>query len=129
MSLREQIRARSAELVERGRVTLPEAGIEIQVRGLMAGEVRRSGEHKRPDDVQIALSAEDPATSKPIWNANSLDDLEEIAALHPVDYATLVRKSNELSGVDRLKKLFSPPTKNSTSSSSDSESAAEPSAS
>lgn len=115
MSLREQIRARSAELVERGRVTLPEAGIEVQVRGLMAGEVNRIRESKRADDVQIAISVEDPATGKPVWNPNKLDDLEEIAALHVVDAAVLLSAGNRLSGIDRLKKHFSPPTENGSS--------------
>lgn len=117
MSLKEQIKARSAELVRRERVTLPEAGIEVQVRGLMAGEARRSGEHKRSADVQIALSVEDPATGKQIWNPNDLNDLDEIASLHTVDVATILEVGNRLSGMDRLGKLFSPQTENGSSSS------------
>lgn len=117
MSLKEQLAARSAELVRRERVTLPMAGLEVQVRGLMAGEARRSGSHARTEDVQIALSTEDPATGKPIWNANVLEDLDAIAALHTADQATIIKKGNELSGMDELVKLFSPQTENGSSSS------------
>jgi hypothetical protein len=112
--LRAQIKAKSASLVRRETVLLPECGMEVQVRGLMAGEVRRCGEHKRSSDVQVALSVEDPATSKPVWNANSLDDLNEIAALHSVDLATIVDTSNRLSGLGKLQAMYSEMTKSSS---------------
>lgn len=115
MSLKEQIKSKSAGLVRRETVTLPECGVEIQVRGLMKGEVQRAGEHKRSTDVQIALSCEDPATGKGIWNPNDHNDLEEIAALHTVDAAVILEASNRLSGMDRLGKLYS--SKNESSSS------------
>lgn len=117
MSLREQIKTRSADLVKRERVTLPESGVEVQVRGLMAGEVRRCGEHKRGSDVQIALSVEDPESGKAIWNPNDLNHLDEVAALHTVDTAVILAASNRLSGMDRLGKLFSPQTESGSSSS------------
>lgn len=116
-SLRDQIRARSAELVKREKVTMPKSGVEVQVRGLMVGEVRRAGDHKRPADVQIALSVEDPETGKQVWNPNDLNDLDEIAALHAVDAATLLRMSDRLSGMAELGKMQSPPTENGSSSS------------
>lgn len=120
MSLKEQIKSRSAELVKREKVTLPELGIEVQVRGLMAGEVRRAGESKRSADVQIAISVEDPNTGQQIWNPNDLTDLDAIAGLHSVDMATLILASNRLSGMDRMEKLgktISPPTDSGSSSS------------
>lgn len=117
MSLKEKLATRSADLVKRKKITLPECGIEVQVRGLMAGEVRRSGEHKRSADVQIALSVEDPETGKAVWNANVLEDLDAIAAMHTVDQAVLLKESNELSGMDKLGKLFSPLSENGNSSS------------
>lgn len=115
MGLRDQIRTRSAELVRRERVTLPEAGIEVQVRGLMAGEVRRAGEHARSTDVQLALSVEDPETGQQLWNPNNLPDLDEIAALHPVDSVTLLIASNRLSGIGALGKMLSPQAENGSS--------------
>lgn len=116
-SLKEQIKSKSAGLVQRETVTLPECGIEVQVRGLMAGEVQRAGQAKRSADTQVALSAEDPKTGKNIWNPNDLNDLDEIAALHSVDLATLLEASNRLSGMDKLGKMFSPQTKSGSSSS------------
>lgn len=114
-SLREQIKARSADLVKREKVKLPESGVEVQVRGLMAGEVRRSGEHKRSADVQIAISVEDPETGKQLWNPNDLHCLDEIAGLHSVDVATILEVSNRLSGMDRLGKMASPPNESGSS--------------
>lgn len=116
-SLREQLKARSADLVRRETVTLPDCGLAVQVRGLMAGEVRRAGEAKRSADVQVALSAEDPATGAPIWNPNSLPDLDEIASLSTVDVATLLEASNRLSGMAKLGKLFSQQNGSSSSAS------------
>lgn len=115
MSLREQIKSRSAGLVQRETVTLPECGVTVSVRGLMAGEVRRVSDAKRPNDVQIALSAEDPDSGKPIWNANNLEDLDEIAGLHTVDAAVLLDASNRLSGIEKLGKLFSQRNENGSS--------------
>lgn len=115
MGLKEQLAAKSAELVKREKITLPECGVEVQVRGLMAGEVERSGAHPRAIDYQAALSVEDPATGKNIWNPGSLEDLDQIAALHTVDRTVIIQKSNELSGMAALVKLFSPQTASSTS--------------
>ena len=126
-TLRDQIKSKSAGLVRRETVRLPECGLEVQVRGLMAGEVQRCGQSKRSGEVQVALSTEDPATGKFIWNPNTLQDLDEIATLHPVDYTTLIEASNRLSGLEKLGKLFSPsPTNGSSPSQPDS---AEPSGS
>lgn len=116
-TLREQIKQRSADLVKRESVELPECGLTVQARGLMSGEAQRAGEHKRSADVQVALGTEDPATGKLVWNANSREDLDEIAALHSVDKAVLLTTINRLSGVDQLKKLFSPESANGISSS------------
>lgn len=117
MSLKDKIASKSAGLVKRELVTLPECGEQVQVRGLMAGEVKRAGDHKRSTDVQVALSTEDPETGKPIWNANDLHDLDAIGGLHSVDLFTIVEASNRLSGMDKLGKLFSPPSENGSSSS------------
>lgn len=117
MSLREEIKTASAGLVKRESVLLPECGVTIQVRGLMVGEVQRAGNAKRSGDVQVALSAEDPASGKQIWNPNDLTDLDEIAAMHSVDVAVIVEASNRLSGMDRLVKMFSPKSENGSSSS------------
>lgn len=108
MSIREQIKERSAGLVLREAVTLPECGIEVQVKGLMSGEAERAGNAKRPTDVQVALGTEDPATGKLIWNPNSREDLDEISGLHMADKATLLKAIDRLSGGERLKKIFSP---------------------
>lgn len=105
-SLRDQIRAKSASLVRRERLVLPEAGIEVQVRGLMSGEAQRAGQAKRSADVQVALCVEDPATGKFVWNPNSLDDLDEIAALHTVDQAAILDLCNELSGLGKLQQYL-----------------------
>jgi hypothetical protein len=117
MSLKDAIRSKSAGLVKRETVTLPQCGEQVQVRGLMAGEMRRAGESKRSVAVQVALSAEDPETGKPIWNPNDLNDLNAIDELHGVDLFTLLMASNRLSGADELGKLLSPPSENGSSSS------------
>lgn len=118
MSLRDRIRDKSAGLVQREVITLPECGEKVQVRGLMAGEVQRAGEHKRSTHVQIALSTEDPETGKPIWNPNSLEDLDEIAGMHSVDVAFLADASNRLSGLDKLEKMGKQFSRRNVSSSS-----------
>lgn len=127
MSLREKLNTRSAELVKRERVTLPESGLEVQVRGLMQGEVRRSGEHARATAMQIAFSVEDPETGNLVWNPTDAGHLDEIDGLHTIDSAVILEASNRLSGMEQLKKFIqSRETKNSLSGSSDSESAGEP---
>lgn len=120
MTLKEQIASRSAGLVLREKVVLPECGLEVQVRGLMAGEVRRAGESKRSADVQVALSTEDPETNKLLWDPGNVLDLNAIAELHSVDLFTILQASNRLSGMDTLGKILSPSSENGTSSSPES---------
>lgn len=116
MGIRDEIRSKSAALVKRERITLPECGVEVQVRSLMSGEAQRAGESKRSGDVQVAIGTEDPETGQPIWNPNSREDLDEIAGLHAVDKAVLMKAINDLSGMERLGKLFSPSAGNGSSS-------------
>lgn len=115
--LKAEIAARSRALVKREVITLPDAGVRVQVRGMMAGEIRRTMEAKRSEDVQIAIACEDPDTGEQIWNPNDFNDLEAIAALSAVDQAVLLMASNRLSGAERLGKLRSPQTENGSSSS------------
>ena len=114
-NFREQLRQRNREIVQREPVTLPESGLQVVVKGLMAGEVRRSGEHKRSADAQIALSTELPS-GEPIWDPTIREDLDEIAALHTIDQATILQISNRLSGMDKLGKLFQKDESGSSSS-------------
>jgi hypothetical protein len=103
MSLRDQIDANSASLVERGRITLPKAGLEVQVRGLMTGEQLRINAEK--DEVKrmlltIALCVEDPATGQPVWAPHNLKDLDAIERLHVSDTAAIAQEVARLNGED-----------------------------
>jgi hypothetical protein len=99
MGLKERIKEKSAGLVRRETITLPETGEEVQVRGLMFGEKERAAELKgaKQSFTLIALVVEDPATGAPIWNANSQEDHDEIAGLHIADTDAIVEAMNRLS--------------------------------
>lgn len=103
MSLKERLKSKAHEWVRRESLTLPETGEVIQVRGMVMGEVNRI--NQAPKDaqefVQVALSTEDPETGKPLWNPNSLDDLNEIRALPPMDVVKICERGNVLSGVSK----------------------------
>lgn len=105
-NFREQLRQRNREIVQREPVTLPESGLQVVVKGLMAGEVNRVSTHKRQGDAQIALATELPS-GELIWDAEVKEDLDEIAGLHTVDQATLIQVINRLSGMEKLGKLLS----------------------
>lgn len=115
MSLRDQIRTASAGLVRRETISLPDCGVTVQVKGLMAGEAQRAGEAKRQGETQVALSTEDPETGKLIWNPNVREDLDEIAGLSTYDFATIIEASNRLSGIEKLGKFTSPRNENGSS--------------
>jgi hypothetical protein len=116
-ALRDQIAAASAAGVERERVVLPKSGLEVQLRGLLAGEVARAGKSDRKADVLIALAMEDPADNEPMFNANDRNDLDAIAAMSTVDHTIAVDVINRLSGIDMLGKYFSQKIKPGSSSS------------
>lgn len=120
MSLRAAIKSKSAGLVKREKVTLPECGVEVQVRGLMAGEAKRVGDAKdfKQMAIMIALGVEDPETGQPIWNANVLPDVQELEAMSPVDVAFLVKHINRLSGLGKLQAMLADPSTNGTTTTS-----------
>lgn len=82
---------------------LPETGVEIQVRGMMFGEKERVAEATgfKQSAMMIALTVEDPATGKPVWNPNTREDQDEIAALPINDTEAIVEVVNRLSGFDK----------------------------
>lgn len=129
MSLRETIRKKSASLVKRETVHLPDLDVDVQVRGLMLGEVNRITDQEgtgKQSATQIALSVEDPETSKPIWNANLHEDMEEIAGLTMNDAQLIITKGSNLSGIGKKaeemgKETSSGGKNSSTSSRGDSE--------
>lgn len=100
MSLKEQLKTKSASLVRRETLTLPETGLEVQVRGMMFGEKERVAEHAgfKQSAMMIALTVEDPSTGKPIWNANAAEDQQEIAGLPIADTVAIVEAIGRLSG-------------------------------
>lgn len=124
MSIRAAIKSASAGLLKREKHTLPECGVEVQIRGLMAGETHRAGEAKgfKQVAIMVALAVEDPETGQPIWNANNLDSVQEIEALSPVDMAFLTKQINRLSGGGKIQAMLADPSTNgmTTTSSSDS---------
>jgi hypothetical protein len=97
--LKGRIKAKAAGLVRRETITLPETGEDVQVRGLMFGEKERAAELSgaKQSFTLIALVVEDPATGKPIWNANAQEDHDEIAALPIADTDAIVEAMNRLS--------------------------------
>lgn len=130
MSLRERIRSKSAGLVKRETVSLPESGETVCVRGMMAGEAHRVGETKgfKQTALVMALCVEDPETGKPLWNGNVLEDVQEIEAMHPLDVAFLVNKATELSGGGKMKAQLAAQSHASNSETSSDSPSPEPSA-
>lgn len=130
MGLPAEAKARLANLVRRETITLPDLGIEIVVRGMMFGEKERVADLTgfKQSATMIALTVED-ASGKPMWNPNSLDDQSEIAALSLADSNAIAEAISRLSGQSKEGKDRSGETENSPSPLSDSESAADPSAS
>jgi hypothetical protein len=102
---REQLKQKNAAMVRREVIYLPKAEMEVQARGLMAGELRRASGSKYGSDMLIALGTEDPDTGTLMWDPNTLEHLEEIGRLHPVDSVVLVTAINRLSGGEELGKL------------------------
>lgn len=133
MSLRDNLKKKSASLVKRRTVTLPETQEEVEIRGLMMGQVNRVTDQKgqaKQVRMQIALSTFDPQTGEQVWNADHQPDAEEIDALPTPDGLLIVNVSNELSGIgeaaEALGKAISlPGSGDSTSSPTGSESPSE----
>lgn len=103
MSLREKIKSASAAAVKSELITLPVAGAEVLVKGLLLGDRLRVAEAKgatKGVPLLIALSAHDPAGGAPIWNANSLPDVQEIEALNGADADILATTAQRLSGIE-----------------------------
>lgn len=102
MGLKERLKEKSASLVERELVTLPRSREVVRAKCLMSGEQLRCGAAKpeRQPLLFIALGTEDPETGKPLWNPNSLDDIESIEALHGDDMKAILDTVRRLSGMD-----------------------------
>jgi hypothetical protein len=119
MALPKEYAERLKTLVEREAVTLPDLELEVTVRGLTGGEVERVRRHERADDLQVALSVEGPGgPGSPMWDANSRDDLDEIASLTMLDRAVILEAGNRLSGVGKLEAWAKSHLKKNGSSSS-----------
>lgn len=131
MSLRDRINQKSTSLVRRETITLPATGEVVQVRGMMFGEKERVAELSgfKQSATMLALTVEDPETGKGFWNPNDQKSLDEIAALPIPDTQAIVEVINRLSGFSKEGNDNSPATESSPSSSSDSASEGEPSAS
>jgi hypothetical protein len=133
MSLRERVRAASAAAVKTEIVET--LGERFEVRGMMQGErLRVAGAEQRGGveksvPMMLALCVYDPETGKPLWNANSFEDVQEINALPPDAADALQAAAQRLSGLADDAEGNSPPqeTSISLSPSSGSESEAVPS--
>jgi hypothetical protein len=117
MSLKDRIRKRSAEFVRREPVLLPVTGETVTVRGMMFGEKERIAELTgfKQSATMLALCVEDPESGKPVWNASSLEDHEEIAGLPIPDTEAIVGAINRLSGFAGAAGKDSPETPSSSS--------------
>lgn len=100
--LKRRLQERSAGLVRREPVPLPETGETVQVRGMMFGEKERvaGAPSEKQGYLMIALCTEDPETSKLIYNANAQEDHDLIAALPVADTEAIVDAVRRLSGLD-----------------------------
>lgn len=111
MSIRDQIRQKSAALVRSECVALPDMGVEIEVRGMMLGERNRvMGEGYDKDGrpvpsklypLLVALTCYDPSSGKQVWNPNVLEDRQEIEAMPGPTVDEIVAVALRLSGMDK----------------------------
>lgn len=102
MGLKDTIREKSKALVLREPLKLPRCGETVTIRGLMAGEQLRIGAaaaEKQPG-MFAALGVED-GSGNPLWLAHSLDDMNDIAALHGDDLKAILDGVRKLSGMDQ----------------------------
>lgn len=106
MSLKDRIQRKNAGLVKRETHTLPDAQETVQICGLMLGERSRVGEKTGFAQVatMIALGLEDPDTGERIYNANDLDDHNQIATFSGPDSDLIVDTIMRLSGMDKKSK-------------------------
>lgn len=105
MSLPSEYAQKLRASLKREPLFLPELGLEVVVRGLTGGEIGRIGDHKRPGELQIALSVEDQA-GKAMWDPNRLEDLDEIASLSALDRVVIIQASDRLSGLGKLEEFY-----------------------
>jgi hypothetical protein len=99
VSLKESIFVASRAAIKRETITLPVAGVAVQVRSMMTGEVQRisNAAAEKQGVVEIALATEDPATGDLIWNVNDLADRTAIEGLALADSTAILELANRLS--------------------------------
>lgn len=129
--LRERVRKASKEAVQTEDVEV--LGCRLRIRGMMQGERLRVAAAEQKGGVEksvpllLALTVYDPETDKPLWNPNSLDDVEEIRALPTAAADELQEVAARLSGLASEGNSLRAETTSSPSLSSASESGGEPS--
>jgi hypothetical protein len=103
--LRAKIAEASAAARKSETVQLPVAGVPVLVIGMMLGDrLRVAGDGKdigKRLPLMIALTAHDPQTKELLWNANSAEDMREIAALTGEDGDALVDAALRTSGMEK----------------------------
>jgi hypothetical protein len=98
LGTRQELNERSKALVKREPLTLPKSGVRVVVRRpLMSGDtlkVNALGDDLRGLSI-AAFSLEDPQTPGALmFNWNTQEDRDEIAALHPEDLLEIVKIFN-----------------------------------
>lgn len=109
MSIREQLAARAARAVKSEDVTIGESTV-VRMRGMMLGERNRVMTEAydakgKPDytvlyPLVLGMCASDPASGRPVWNPNDLNDRTEISGMVPADADALLNAALRLSGMD-----------------------------
>lgn len=126
MGLKETIREKSKAQVRRETITLPRCGEKVTIRGLMAGEqLRIAAAPEEKQGLLFAAMGVEEEEGKNLWNANDLNDMNDIASLHGDDLTAILKAVERISGVAEGKEggKGSAETKSSGSSSaSDTES-------
>lgn len=125
-TLKDRLKSKSRALVRRETVTLPDTGEAVVVRGLTFGENERiaAAKEEKRALMMVALCTEDPTDGQPVWNPNSLEDMEALAALSIPDTQAIIQAADRLSAGNRR---ASEETASSPTPSSGSESEAAPS--
>lgn len=131
MSLKDRIGQKSAALVRREPLTLPQIGEKVMVRGMMSGDLLRVNAQKDEQKralLTAALCVEDPDTGQLLWMPHSQEDLDHIGGLHQDDLIAIAELAARLSGLaDKPEQLLgNSPATQSSSTSSASASAASP---
>jgi len=101
MGLKDRIAEKSALLVERENVTLPKTGETVVVRTISLGDASRANavDKELAGMAIVAFCTEDPAApGVPLYNWNTQEDRQALAALDQADAMAIINVYNRLAG-------------------------------